>query len=76
MHAHTDEGFARFGILLSLYCIVHVLYLYCTRNRSQTVVRGRLATSCCRRGRLVVTSCGGRLSQAVGRVFLKRVDVF
>ena len=24
--------------------------VYCTRNRSQTVVRGCLATSCCRRG--------------------------
>ena len=37
--------------------------VYCTRSRSQTVVRGRLATSCCRRGRLppyMVASCDGR----------------
>ena len=26
--------------------------IYCTRSGSQTVVQGRLATSCCRRGRL------------------------
>ena len=38
--------------------------IYCTRNRSWTVVRGRLATTRCRRRRLpprrVVASCGGR----------------
>ena len=38
--------------------------IYCTRNRSYTVVRGRLATARCRRRRLpplrVVASCSGR----------------
>ena len=54
--------------------------MYCARNGSWTVVRGRLATSCCRRGRFpreiaalrVVASCGGRGSQSVLRVFLNR----
>ena len=54
--------------------------IYITRNRSQTVVRGRLATARCRRRRLpplrVVASCGGRNKQGVGRLFLSNEDVF
>ena len=37
------------------------------------MVRGHLATSCCRRGRLPPD---GSVDGSVGRVFLKRVDVF
>ena len=50
--------------------------IYCTRNGSQTVVRGCLATSCEIAALLVVASCGGRESQGVLRRFLTRVDVF
>ena len=41
--------------IVQCYVFIRILYLgivYCTRSRSQTVVQGRLATSCCQRERL------------------------
>ena len=47
----TTVVIVRIGVYTS-DIVIGTGIVYCTRSRSQTVVLGSLATSCCRRGRL------------------------
>ena len=76
----TSVAIVRIGIYTSVM-VIRTGIVYCTRNGSWTVVRGRIATSCCRRGRLQPygwwpVAVAGGVSQFVLRVFLNREDVF